>query len=152
MALFLHGWPETFSYTLTEAVQAGFLPLVPDIGAPAERVKAAGFGVVFDFPVDAVQVLRLLDSLRDDASRVGGDPRSFRLDEAWEKRALRVFRAEGPHDADPPQLPVSSRTPGQRVRLKGPNGPKSAERARQAPERRQGAVRPKPSRKAVPAQ
>jgi len=63
LALFLSGWPETYSYTLTEAVRLGFVPLVPDIGAPAERVRAAGFGVVFPFPVVAAQVLALIDGI-----------------------------------------------------------------------------------------
>ena len=60
VALFLHRWPETFSYTLSEAVQLGLVPLVPDIGAPAERVRAAGFGHVFGFPVNAIEVVDLL--------------------------------------------------------------------------------------------
>ncbi len=49
IALFLHMWPETFSYTLTEAVGLGLIPVVPDIGAPADRVREAGFGVVCGF-------------------------------------------------------------------------------------------------------
>ena len=57
LALFLHRWPETFSYTLSEAVQLGLIPLVPDIGAPAERVRAAGYGHVFGFPIDAAEVV-----------------------------------------------------------------------------------------------
>lgn len=63
LALFLSGWPETYSYTLTEAVRLGFVPLVPDIGAPAERVRAAGFGVVFPFPVVPSAVLALIDGI-----------------------------------------------------------------------------------------
>lgn len=42
VALFLHLWPETWSYTLTEAARFGLVPLVPDLGAPAERVRAVG--------------------------------------------------------------------------------------------------------------
>ncbi len=60
IALFLHGWPETFSYTLSEAVSLGLIPVVPDIGAPAERVRQAGFGVVFPFPIDLNQVMTIL--------------------------------------------------------------------------------------------
>jgi GT2 family glycosyltransferase len=60
LALFLHRWPETFSYTLSEAVQLGLVPLVPDIGAPAERVRAAGYGHVFGFPIDPAEVVDLL--------------------------------------------------------------------------------------------
>jgi GT2 family glycosyltransferase/glycosyltransferase involved in cell wall biosynthesis len=61
IALFLHGWPETFSYTLSEAVAAGLIPIVPDIGAPAERVRSAKFGVVYQLPFDAEQVLTVLE-------------------------------------------------------------------------------------------
>ncbi len=60
IALFLHGWPETFSYTLTEAVSLGLIPVVPDIGAPAERVRASGFGVVFPFPIEIEPLMKVL--------------------------------------------------------------------------------------------
>ncbi len=63
LALFLSSWPETYSYTLSESVRYGFIPLVPDIGAPAERVRAAQFGVTFPFPVDAASVLRLIEDI-----------------------------------------------------------------------------------------
>ncbi|CAF9942841.1 hypothetical protein IMSHALPRED_005075, partial [Imshaugia aleurites] len=62
IALFLHIWPETYSYTLSEALNAGLLPLVPDIGAPAERIRLHSQGLVFDFPIQAANVLRIIDS------------------------------------------------------------------------------------------
>ena len=65
IALFLHIWPETYSYTLSEAVNAGLFPIVPDIGAPAERVGAAQFGAIFPFPINVAQVLTTLDTLID---------------------------------------------------------------------------------------
>jgi glycosyltransferase involved in cell wall biosynthesis len=65
LALFLHNWPETFSYTLSEAVQLGLVPLVPDIGAPADRVREAGFGHVFGFPIDAAEVVTLLRGIAE---------------------------------------------------------------------------------------
>jgi glycosyltransferase involved in cell wall biosynthesis len=65
LALFLHGWPETFSYTLSEAVQLGLVPLVPDIGAPADRVRAAGYGHVFSFPIQPAEVVSLLCAIAD---------------------------------------------------------------------------------------
>jgi GT2 family glycosyltransferase/glycosyltransferase involved in cell wall biosynthesis len=71
-ALFLSGWPETFSYTLSEAVQLGFIPLVPDIGAMAERVRMAGFGAVFGFPIDAREVLALIAGLGQGQKHDGG--------------------------------------------------------------------------------
>ncbi len=61
LALFLSAWPETYSYTLSEAVRAGFVPLVPDIGAPAERVRAARYGAVFPFPSPAAAVLETIE-------------------------------------------------------------------------------------------
>jgi hypothetical protein len=61
LALFLHGWPETFSYTLSEALAHGLIPVVPDIGAPAERLRAIGGGVIYPFPFTPASVLRALD-------------------------------------------------------------------------------------------
>jgi O-antigen biosynthesis protein len=37
-------WPETFSYTLSEVMRAGFYPIAFDIGAIASRIKASGIG------------------------------------------------------------------------------------------------------------
>ena len=65
IGLFLHQWPETFSYTLTEAVALGLVPMVPDLGAPAERVRASGFGVVFPHPSDATVVLATIAGLAE---------------------------------------------------------------------------------------
>ncbi|HYP63942.1 MAG TPA: glycosyltransferase [Acidocella sp.] len=63
LGLFLPGWPETYSYTLSELVRHGFIPLVPDIGAPADRVRAAKFGVVFPFPASPEAVLQIIDDI-----------------------------------------------------------------------------------------
>ncbi len=38
-------WPETYSYTLSEAVLAGLYPVIFDLGAPAERMAAWGYGL-----------------------------------------------------------------------------------------------------------
>ncbi len=61
LALFLSAWPETFSYTLSEAVNAGLIPIVPDIGAPAERIRNAGFGIIIPFPVTPADALAAID-------------------------------------------------------------------------------------------
>ncbi len=63
LALFLSPWPETYSYTLSEAARHGLIPLVPDIGAPAERVRAAQYGVIFAFPATAERVLAIIDDI-----------------------------------------------------------------------------------------
>jgi glycosyltransferase involved in cell wall biosynthesis len=45
-ALFLSNWPETYSYTLSEAIQNNVYPIVLDIGAPAERLREHGVGMI----------------------------------------------------------------------------------------------------------
>ncbi|BFR50062.1 FkbM family methyltransferase [Nitratidesulfovibrio sp. HK-II] len=46
-------WPETYSYTLSEAVLAGLYPVVFDLGAPAERMAAWEYGL--RLPVDLMR-------------------------------------------------------------------------------------------------
>ncbi|MDE1895819.1 MAG: glycosyltransferase [Rhodospirillales bacterium] len=80
LALFLPAWPETYSYTLSELVKHGFIPLAPDIGAPADRIRRTGFGVVFPFPADAEGVLKLIDEIaagRVQAVAEGALPAAF---------------------------------------------------------------------------
>lgn len=55
--------PETFSFTATEAMDMGLPVAVFDIGAPAERVRRYGKGLVMDVeasPADVVDALRTL--------------------------------------------------------------------------------------------
>ena len=80
LALFLHGWPETYSYTLSEVVQHGFIPLVPDLGAPAQRVRESGFGVVFSFPINVDEILKLIGDIAKAKLkpwRKGASPRNY---------------------------------------------------------------------------
>lgn len=64
-ALFLSVWPETYSYTLSEAWRAGLFPLVLDIGAQAERVRASGIGRVIPLGTDPKVIAQaLLDELQ----------------------------------------------------------------------------------------
>jgi O-antigen biosynthesis protein len=46
LALFLSVWPETYSYTLSQAFYAGLYPVAFDIGAIARRIRAGGWGHV----------------------------------------------------------------------------------------------------------
>jgi len=46
LAFFPSVWPETYSYTLSEALRAGLFPVAFDIGAVAARIRAAGWGLV----------------------------------------------------------------------------------------------------------
>lgn len=46
LALFLSVWPETYSFTLSQALYAGLYPVAFDIGAIARRIRASGWGHV----------------------------------------------------------------------------------------------------------
>ena len=55
LVMILSLWPETFSYTTSEAMSAGYPVLCFDIGAPAERVRRTGAGwIVPDLSADAL--------------------------------------------------------------------------------------------------
>ncbi len=55
-------WPETFSYTLNAAFEAGVLPVAFDFGAIAERIRQTGFGHLL--PIDLMfDVDATLDAL-----------------------------------------------------------------------------------------
>lgn len=56
-ALFLSVWPETFSYTLSEAWRTGLHPIALDIGAPAERIRETGHGTLVPFTEDAKAIV-----------------------------------------------------------------------------------------------
>lgn len=60
-ALFLSIWPETYSYTLSEALLNNLYPIVLDIGAPAERVREYGVATIIpeNLSVDKM-VLKIL--------------------------------------------------------------------------------------------
>ena len=48
LAWFPSVWPETFCYTLSEAMSAGVYPVAFDLGAPARRIRACGWGGIMD--------------------------------------------------------------------------------------------------------
>ncbi|WP_284206600.1 glycosyltransferase [Thalassotalea eurytherma] len=60
-ALFLSPWPETFSYTLSEAFELGLYPIAPDIGAFSERIMAAGVGQLYSLGDSNEHLLHLLE-------------------------------------------------------------------------------------------
>jgi len=57
-------WPETYSYTLSSALQAGLPVAVPDIGAFAERVAGRPWSWVCPWDQDAKQWVRFFTTLR----------------------------------------------------------------------------------------
>lgn len=76
VTLLLSPWPETFAYTLSESWAAGVPAIVRDLGAPAERVRASGAGIVVAGAGEAAGTLRRLaaspDELRPLAERARG--------------------------------------------------------------------------------
>lgn len=53
MAFFPGVWPETFSYTLSIALQCGLYPVAFDLGAIAERGRASGFAEILPLEMAA---------------------------------------------------------------------------------------------------
>ncbi|MEO8253096.1 MAG: glycosyltransferase [Flavobacterium sp.] len=47
-ALYLSVWPETFSYTLSMAFQAGLYPISFDLGAQGQRIREIGIGTLLN--------------------------------------------------------------------------------------------------------
>lgn len=96
LGLFLPLWPETYSYTLSELAKYGFIPLAPDIGAPADRIRQAGFGVVFPFPATPESVLAVIDEIKAGKIKpvqAGAQPRDFFSTEADLKRLANTILA-----------------------------------------------------------
>ncbi|MBL0374978.1 glycosyltransferase [Rhizobium sp. KVB221] len=60
ISFFPNLWPETFSYTLSLAFEAGLWPVVTDIGAPAERVRELQYGSVVPREADVAEICQLL--------------------------------------------------------------------------------------------
>ena len=60
LALFLSPWPETYSYTLSEAWLNGLYPVALDLGAPAERIRDSGCGRLIDPCSDAEAINRIV--------------------------------------------------------------------------------------------
>ncbi|WP_430232156.1 glycosyltransferase [Nitrosomonas communis] len=63
IALFLSFWPETYSYTLSEALNAGLMPVVPALGAMGERVAESKLGRLLPKNPTASQILQAIKSL-----------------------------------------------------------------------------------------
>jgi glycosyltransferase involved in cell wall biosynthesis len=69
LSLFLSRWPETYSYTLTEALECGLTPVVLDIGAPARGVRELGVGQVLPLEARAPEINDALLEIRPIAAR-----------------------------------------------------------------------------------
>ncbi|KMO42490.1 hypothetical protein VQ02_03040 [Methylobacterium variabile] len=63
-------WPETYSYVLSEAWAAGYPVVAFDIGAPAERIRAEGGGLLIPFGRDTGAVLDALVAARGQLAEV----------------------------------------------------------------------------------
>ena len=59
-------WPETYSYTVNEAVSAGLPILSLDMGAGAERVKQYDLGWVLPSDATSAQILEKLVEIKND--------------------------------------------------------------------------------------
>ena len=65
LACILPKWPETFCYTLSEAVLCNTPVLVTDIGAVGDRVKKYGYGLTIPVDTPGKEVVHTLETLFD---------------------------------------------------------------------------------------
>ena len=76
VALFLSIWPETYSYTLSEALALGLHVVALDLGAIGERLRALNVGTLVDPDVGPRRVAEALlaspDRRLDEGTHVGG--------------------------------------------------------------------------------
>jgi glycosyltransferase involved in cell wall biosynthesis len=72
-AFFASVWPETFSYTLSIAFQAGLFPIAFDLGAPAGRIRAAGTGHLIPLTTNATALNQELLNLAPRLARPPAD-------------------------------------------------------------------------------
>lgn len=100
-ALFLSNWPETYSYTLSEAWRAGLVPVVTNLGALAERVAASGGGVILPDASSAGQVIAVLEKLRGEGFKVKVAPKraKARMEKDTQSASIRNYY-DFPAEAD----------------------------------------------------
>jgi len=75
-------WPETYSYTLTEACISGIPVLTHDIGAVAERVKANNWGWVVDYKLNANGILSKIKEIfnnKEEYEKIKTNINNFKL-------------------------------------------------------------------------
>ena len=70
IALFLSVWPETFCYTLTEALQNNLYPVALGYGAIEERIKKLGYGKILDNDIQAKGINKKLMRVADKMNKV----------------------------------------------------------------------------------
>ena len=82
LALFLSVCPETYSYTLSEALIHGVKPVVLDIGAPAERLKRLEVGYVLPLEYAPFEIndrlLSVAENEMDKVQRIDTNERTYK--------------------------------------------------------------------------
>lgn len=72
LALFLSVWPETYCYTLSEALAAGLIPVGYDIGAVGDRIRGLDVGITVPHPSSPEQIVQALMDAYDKRSSLDG--------------------------------------------------------------------------------
>ena len=65
VALFLHVWPETFSYTFSEALQNGLYPIAYDLGAIASRIRILECGTLLARDSSSQAIIKTLMDIKE---------------------------------------------------------------------------------------
>jgi glycosyltransferase involved in cell wall biosynthesis len=82
VGLLLSVWPETWSYTLSEFVDAGIPVIAGALGAPAERIERHRLGWVVPDITDPQATLAILDELLADPARLSSVASGMRREDA----------------------------------------------------------------------
>lgn len=111
VALFASKWPETYCLSLSEAWQAGLVPVAPDLGAFAERIRDGenGFKYAPGHLGDLIDLLRLLahdeSLLQDISERLGPHLYATATEHCvWLSGTYRELAARSCTGADMPQF------------------------------------------------
>ncbi|NJD05945.1 MAG: glycosyltransferase, partial [Methylococcaceae bacterium] len=110
VAAFFSPWPETYCYALTEAWRAGLYPVALDLGAPAERIRAAAYGDVLPVNADPKRINR---ALLDAVQRAGQRSKPVTIGKAYGSMLADYYGLEAPPGAP---APGRRRAPATRVR------------------------------------
>ncbi len=103
VALFISIWPETFSYTLSEAWRNGLVPVAFDLGAPAERIRQDGIGQLVPFPSDPETIVQALLTV---ATNAAADPPTNPPKELAEDPPEKLPEARSSEPPEEPAFPA----------------------------------------------
>jgi O-antigen biosynthesis protein len=96
-------WPETYSYTLSSALQAGLPVVAPDLGAFAERLNGRKWSWVMPWDTAPAQWLAFFVKIRDEHFATGISPRPYWSVAQEQDGAIKPWSYDAQYLVDLPQ-------------------------------------------------